>query len=382
MGQPLSGPGVGLPLPQNLYPSELTNTPYDLGNNYVSLAAGDVLTIPAGNWYYYLDGNTVIQYLDPVMNSWRNWAADRAGVTFVKSDGYTVRLANLTGCPVSAVISGAGTGFAQSTATVSASVGGSTWQPIVGGQLSIVSIATAGKNYTVPPLVFIPAPPSASSNNVGGIQATGYAVISGGSVTAVSLTNPGAGYTSLPVVTLLPNPVEPNIGSISQASVSIGFTNTTGITGVYCTNNGAPLATLSALTLTAAGGSGSGATITPNIMQVVTSVSVVAGGSLQGNATNPADIQSVGGIPVSVSAIGNNIIELGNFRPRQFRGAGVCNAGGTITSVSVIDGGLFVGTPTPAISSAYSGGAAAPTLASLAFTMGSAPATVLIQPAP
>ena len=43
MTQGLSGPGIGLPLPQNLYPSYLQNAPIDTPTNKVALAAGDAI---------------------------------------------------------------------------------------------------------------------------------------------------------------------------------------------------------------------------------------------------------------------------------------------------------------------------------------------------
>ena len=37
----ISGPGVGRPLPTNLYPTQVNSAPYDLGNAYVGLSPGD-----------------------------------------------------------------------------------------------------------------------------------------------------------------------------------------------------------------------------------------------------------------------------------------------------------------------------------------------------
>ena len=44
----LSGPGVGLPFPQSLYPSELGNAPQDTPGNKLTLAPGDTYVVPAG----------------------------------------------------------------------------------------------------------------------------------------------------------------------------------------------------------------------------------------------------------------------------------------------------------------------------------------------
>ena len=56
MPTPLSGPGVGLPIPQNLYPSELSNAPYDYGTNQLALAPGQQIPLPAGPWYISCGG--------------------------------------------------------------------------------------------------------------------------------------------------------------------------------------------------------------------------------------------------------------------------------------------------------------------------------------
>src|ERR1700686_827953 len=126
MATPLSGPGVGLPLPTFLYPSELQNAPYDYGTNRVALAPGQEIPIPAGDWYISMGGYLVIQYYDPVSNTWvfGSGSAWNRGVNFVKSDGFNVRLANLTGCPVGAVITSGGSGYVQASTTISVTGGG------------------------------------------------------------------------------------------------------------------------------------------------------------------------------------------------------------------------------------------------------------------
>jgi len=66
----LSGPGIGLPFPQNLYPTELQNAAQDASSNRVPLAPGDSFVIPAGDWYINLGFYCVLQYLDPVTGTW------------------------------------------------------------------------------------------------------------------------------------------------------------------------------------------------------------------------------------------------------------------------------------------------------------------------
>ena len=373
----ISGPGVGLPTPSSLYPSNLNNAPYDVNSNYINLPPGGVLVLPAtGANGMLIDVGAVsqLQFLDPVTGVWVQDQRVGKGISVVTSDGFTRRLANMTGCPVAAIVVNGGSGFASATATVTATVGGSTWQAIVGGSLSVSTITSAGANYTLPPILHIAIPPSP------GIPATGYCTIASGTVSAVSLTNFGAGYMSATVGALiLPNPVDPNVGTITQASVTIilNAANSTAITGVLCTNNGAALSTISALTLTASGGSGTGATITPLVMQTVVSASVVAAGGGWGNAAAPAAVTTAGGGGnVSTSAIGNPAVELTNFRPRPALIAVTTSGTGGLSAPVVLDPGLFLSAPTAVI---MGGGTLPTTLASVALTLGTFQDTVLVQ---
>jgi len=380
MPQPLSGPGVGLPLPQYLYPTELFQAPPDVASNKIALAAGDALPLQAGDWYRAGGSYCVVQFLDPINNTWSmgSTAGWLAGPEFIKSDGFTCRIANLTGCPVGAVVANGGSGYVQSSTTVTATAGNSTWAPIVGGALSLTTINNAGAGYGVAPLVFIQAPPSPSSNpnSIGGIAASAYATIASGTVSAISFTNIGAGYQSAPTAVILPNPTDPNINSgITAATITLGLSNAGAITGVLCTNNGAPLATLASLTLTPAG-AGTAATITPIIMQTVTAASITGAGAGFGSVA--ALLTTVGGVPASGAFTNPEKLNLA-WRPRPAQ-IGLASAGGSLSSVSSIyDGGLFLGTPTPIVTAA---GGAGTTAATITLTMGSVPDLITLQPAP
>src|ERR1700675_3693266 len=132
MTQGLGGPGLGLPSPQNLYPTALFNAPIDSSSNKVTLNAGDELTIPAGEWLISLGCYLILEFLDPVNNIWVAGAAAgwQGGVFFFKSDGFTTRIANRLGCPVSGLVIAGGSGYVQASTTVSVTGGGgSTWQP-------------------------------------------------------------------------------------------------------------------------------------------------------------------------------------------------------------------------------------------------------------
>src|SRR5208282_6817224 len=134
MAQRISGPGVGLALPQNLYPSELGGAALDTAGNRVCLAPGDAMPVPPGEWLVGLGMYLVLQYLDPITNTWVISASGgwQSSTRYLYSDGYNVRIANVLGCPIGAVITAAGGGYVQASTTVTpvSAVGtGSTWQP-------------------------------------------------------------------------------------------------------------------------------------------------------------------------------------------------------------------------------------------------------------
>ena len=372
----ITGPGVGLPPPGNLYPAYLSGNPYDAPSNRVGLEPGNALYVPTTSNRFLIDPGAVSvpQFLDPVTGTWRGFTAQRGPFHLNMDGAFAVRIANLTGCPVAAIVAGGGTGFAQATATITANVGGSTWRAIVGGALSVSTVSVVGGKYTVAPLVFIPAPPAP------GVPATAHTTIANGTVATVVLDNVGAGYPSAPVAVIEPSPFDTALGTITQATVVLVLNAALSakITAALCTNNGAPLATLSALTLTAAGGAGSGATITPQIMQTVIGNSVVAGGVAWGNATQGPILVATGTAAPSVSAITNPLVELTDYRSRQAWAVGVTNAGGTIASLAFQDTGLFITTPDFAL--IPGAGGIATTAASVTLTMGAAVDTVLLQP--
>jgi hypothetical protein len=379
---PLSGPGLGLPSPTNLYPSELNNAPYDFATNKVCLAPGENIVIPAGDWFVGMGGYLVFQYRDPITNLWAfgSGAAYNRGLQFVKSDGFNVRIANLTGCPVGAFITSQGASYVQSTTTVTATGGTSTWQPIVGGALAFTggSVASVGGGYGVAPLVLIPAPPGPSNNanGVGGVAASAYVGIASGSVvlTGVTFTNQGAGYPSAPAnFALLPVPTDPNLATgITLATVAFSLTNSGLLTAVFCTNPGVPI-TPANITLAVAGAGVTG-TVSAIVMQTITAATV-SGAGIGYGAGSPA--YAVGGVPPQGSITGSPESKYLAWFPRPVNisfAAGTSAAPGTI-----YDGGLFLAAPT-AVFLPTSG--AAGTIGTVAFVMGSTPDIAVIQPAP
>lgn len=394
MTQKISGPGLGLPPPQNYYPSMLQGAAQDPSSARLALAAGETFVVPAGEFWVNTGMYCLLQYLDPVTNVWSMGAnaAWNGGHQFVVSDGYTTRLANLTGCPVSAVITQQGGGWVQASTTITAVGGNSTWVPIIGGALAVVgaTLTSNGAGYGIAPLVMIPPPPPASNNanGVGGIPAAAYAVIASGTVSAISFTNPGAGYPVAPTPVIVPSPFDPNINTgITAATLAFSLTNSGALTGALCTNPGAPLSTITAITLTIAG-AGSNATLVPNILATINAATVTGAGS--GYGTLQALLTTVGGAP-SVGTITNGVDALRlawRPRPAQVGLTVTAAANGTIAAQNgaIYDGGLFqlsggvapnyviLTQPLTATTQAYVG-------ATLSLTYGAIPDIVTIQPA-
>jgi hypothetical protein len=394
MTGPLSGPGIGLQLPQNLYPSELTGAPIDSPSNRITLAGGETLPLPAGDWYITLGNYLILQFLDPVTGIWAAGAAAAwtGSIQFIKSDGFNVRIANLTGCPLNASVTAYGSAYVQASTTVAVTGGGgSTWQPIIGGQIGTVStfsvnIPTVGGGYGVAPILLIPPPPPAANNpnGVGGVPATGYVIISSGTLSSVVLTNPGAGYPVAPTPVVVTNPTDPNISSgITQGAVAFSLTGSGSLTAVLCTNNGAPLANPANITLTVSG-VGTNATAVANVLQTITAASVTGGGA--GYGTVAALLTTVGGIP-NAGTITNNpdFLNLA-FRPRAAQvQLSTSGATGTIAATTglIIDGGLFLSKPTAVIvPGAGPSTGASITGPTVSLTMGSAADIAVVQPAP
>src|SRR5712671_4325236 len=166
---PLAGPGQGLPLPQNLFPTQLTNAPADISTNRLALSPGDSFVLPAGDWWITMGSYLVLQYLDPVTNTWSIPAGApwTRGMSFITADGFTCRIANLTGCVVSASVINGGTNYVQATTTLTVigsfqtGVAVPTLLPIVGGALASsatfsLAVPTAGNGYGVAPIIMIP----------------------------------------------------------------------------------------------------------------------------------------------------------------------------------------------------------------------------------
>ncbi len=389
MAGPIAGPGQGLPLPQNLYPSELTNAPYDAPTARVALGPGESWVVPRGDWNVSLGLYLVLQYLDPVTNSWilSSSSAYHRGNTYVRGDGFNLRVANMTGCPTGAVVAALGSAYVQASTTVVATPGNSTWAPIVGGGLALaggsISSLTSGGGYGVAPIVLIPAPPGPANNanGVGGFMASGFVGISSGTINGFTFTNAGAGYPTAPTAVIVPSPFDPNLTTgITQATVTFTLSTTGVLTGAICTNSGAPLSNPNQITLTVAGAGTSGSLVAV-CLQTVTAASVSGQGL--GYGTVSALLTTVGGVPPAGSIANEGSLGLA-WLPRPAQIALAVTAAGTLATQlgTIYDGGLFLTNSAPAFVAQIQPitGNVTVTSGTIALTMGSRADVAGVQP--
>ena len=218
------------PLQMSLSPSEVMLVPDGQGvlGTFGAQAVGNNVGTQAltGQYHCTLGPYLSLQQYDTNLQVWRNVHAYSGGPHFISSDGTNYRVANLTGCPVGAVITNAGTGLTNgfNTVTVTPSAGGSTWNTIVGGAVN-TSIAvtgnvyaspnpfgvavsapgfvtgSGGSNYTKPPVIVFGPPANQGSTPY--ILPTATCVLSSGAVSTITVENQGAGLVGLPSISFV-----------------------------------------------------------------------------------------------------------------------------------------------------------------------------------
>lgn len=347
-------------------------------SNVITMPAAQIYNIPAGTYFIAPGSYTCLQWLDPVSGIWRVINADNNGVpTIVDSDGGNFRLANLTGTPIGALITNAGSGQTNgfNTVAVTPSAGSSVWKTVVGGAInSTVTVTTAGTLYTFAPLLVFDAPPA------GGIQATGIAVLSGATIGSVTVTNQGAGYSTAPNITVINDPRD-TTGSGAVLTVNATLAGSGTVTAMYPTNPGTVLTAVPTFTFNPA--STIAATAVMNF--VVTGATQSVAGVTYSNSVG-FQVQSQGGIVAGTRAsnVAGPIADTALTIPRPARIDGTTSAGGALgttelTAAVVTDAGFgFQAVPKGMVVSAS---AVAPaTIATVTLTVGGITDTSFIQP--
>jgi phage tail sheath protein FI len=138
----------------------------------------------------------------------------------------------------------------------------------VSGTLQSVTLTNGGSGYTSTPTVTFSAP-----QVVGGVRATGNAVLSGGGVTAATIATQGSGYVTATVTFSLPN-ITGGVRATGTATIVGGQ-----ITAIVITNAGSGYLTAPTVTITSDTGTGASAGVVTIQPSSVVSITTTNGGS-------------------------------------------------------------------------------------------------------
>ncbi len=319
-------------------------------SNSVTLAAGQASLVPPGTWGISLGNYTSLEQFDIISGAWRPCAAQLGdSIAWVDSDGNNWRLVNLTGCVVGALLTNGGSGY-TSAPVCAASLGSAVFSCVLGPAISTaVTVTNGGSGYTYPPVVAIQAPPP------GGIQATGHSVLTAGAVSSIVIDNQGAGYSAgIPQISLLNDareltPQGSNITGATTITAGSGATaalSTVGagsVCAIVVLDHGTPRTAVPTLTFT--GGAGSGAAATAIMFWTVLSFTVASAGS---GYSGQLEVSFLGGFPTTAASFVNPQTQSGLVPIRKASILpGTLITGGQIstTGSTIIDGGIYSGTP-------------------------------------
>ena len=352
-------------------------------NTPINLASGQVYTVPSGQYSAHVGPYTAVQQYDGVQQTWRFVEASaQSAPTIVTSDGSNVRLINMTGTVVGAVITTAGSGYTNgiypsatalgtaASPSVTFSAGGgsvlATGNVIVGGAINTtVTITSGGSNYLKAPILIISAPPA------GGVQATATCTISSGAINAVTVTNQGAGYTAAPTITVV-NGNGDTTGTGAVLTVNATLVGSGTVTAVTINNNGANMTSVPTISFAPAS-----TTAATAVMCLSLLTSATTGGTGYPAAGGTAPFVATSNVTGGTSVLTNPAINTGIFVPRPAVGY-VTTSATTAWAATLTDNGLFQ------VASAYTGiiptsAAFGSTTGTVANTFGGVSDTVYLQ---
>lgn len=351
--------------------SGVTPTLRGQASNIQTLPPGQAYVVPSGTWWVRAGRYSTVQMYDPIAAFWRPIGGNfpESQGQWVESDGNNVRVVNQTGCAVGALITTAGSGYTAAP-TVTPSAGGSIWRAIIGGAVNTtVTVTNGGTGYTYPPVLQFSAPPA------GGIQATGYAVLTAGVVSSIVVTNQGAGYSAAPLVSLQNDSREltPAATSVTQGYGAAAVATLTGagtMTGLICIDHGTPLTSVPTFTF----GSGAAAATALMCWSILAYTVTTAGNSYAGKTLITALSNDLAAATLTNPA---TQLDLVRYRKADLIAALSGNVL-TGTGQSIRDGGIYWDTPSNVFQQYQ--GPAPTTAATLGLSMGGVADTIVLTP--
>ncbi len=199
----------------------------------INLLPGQTFLIPCGTWLVSPGRYSLIQWLDTNGGKWRNYTAQPGQSSVIESDGNNQRVANLTGCPIGAIITNVGNGNVTNgyqSVTVTPSAGNSTWGVLHGGSVNANCNVVAGGNYSLPPIIMWSP---AANQTVPYVAPQFNCIMSGNAISAVSVVDQGAGLTAVGSITVVQQAGDPNPGGGSIIVAGNNLTNSGNMTALW-----------------------------------------------------------------------------------------------------------------------------------------------------
>ena len=186
------------------------------GTARLALGSGGLFYLPPGEWIITVDASTQVERWDSTEQIWvAIESASANNGDYINSDGFNIRIHNITGVVSSNTISNAGSGMtngigaAATGVSIAWAASNTTGYPtatgyvIIGGTVAAPTVTQAGSGFLVPPAIVIDPPP------VGGIQASAIAVMTAAGssgIASITMVNAGAGYVTTPNFYIIPQP--------------------------------------------------------------------------------------------------------------------------------------------------------------------------------
>jgi hypothetical protein len=199
----------------------------------VNLLPGQTFIIPNGSWLVSPGRYTLLQWFDTNGARWRNFTAQPGQSLNVESDGQNYRIANLTGCPIGALITNVGNGNVTNgyqSITVTPSAGNSTWGVLHGGSVNNNCNVVAGGNYALPPLLLWSP---AANQTIPFVAPQFNCTMSGNAISTVGVVDQGAGLTGVGTITVVQQPGDTNPGGGSVIVAGNNLINSGNMTALW-----------------------------------------------------------------------------------------------------------------------------------------------------